>query len=286
MVIKELLYTACKCLNENSISNARLDATVLLCHVLNCDRTNLIINENKEVSEADKNEYMKLIKKREKDIPIAYITNNREFMSLDFYVDENVLIPRPDTETLVMHVINSDVSKNKVLDLCCGSGCIGVSIGYYCDVYSVCFADVSQFALETSKKNANNILKNKCETNFYLTDILNDTINGKYDVIVSNPPYIETDVIKTLDKTVADYEPYIALDGGADGLDFYRKISYTVKNNLNYNGMLAFEVGFNQSQDVCKILCENGYENITTDYDLGGICRVVSGRYCGNGELI
>lgn len=279
MVIGKLLSQAGMELKSAGIPNARLDASVLLCYTLKCDRVKLIINENKEVSSEIEMQYMNYIDMRKNDMPIAYIMKNKEFMSLDFYVDENVLIPRPDTETLVTHVINSDVSKKYVLDLCSGSGCVGISIAHYCAPQLVAFADISESALAISKKNAENILKGKCETRFFQTDILNENICGKYDVIVSNPPYIETNVIKTLDKTVAEYEPYIALNGGDDGLDFYRCIAQKSKSNLNPNGMLAFEIGFNQADSVIKILENNGFSNITTQCDLSDLRRVVSGRY-------
>ena len=278
MVIKELLKKAAMTLKESETDTAALDASVILEFVLKCDRTQLIIDSNKEISYDIEKQYMNLIDKRKNNMPVSYITNKREFMSLDFVVNENVLIPRPDTEELVMHVINSDAAKNSVLDLCCGSGCIGISIAHYCDVKRVDFADISDGALKVAKLNAKNILDKECKSSFLNIDVLNQTIDKKYDIIASNPPYVRRDIIKDLDKTVSCYEPHIALDGGEDGLDFYKRIVFYYKDNLKANGMLAFEVGFNQAQAVCDMMKENSFKDIQTAYDLGGICRVVSGR--------
>ncbi len=279
MVIRELLQKGTLILKEAEKQSAHLDASVLLCHALNVDKAYLIINSEKEVSEDIEKTYLGFIEKRKNDMPVSYITNQKEFMSLDFYVDKNVLIPRPDTEVLVEHIIDLGFEEPKILDLCSGSGCIGISLAHYIKGAKVSMVDISDIALEISKKNAENILSSLENVQFYKKDVLNDDFSSfqGFDILVSNPPYIDKKTMKTLEKNVFDFEPHLALDGGEDGLMFYRKISEIAPKILKSGGILAFEIGDTQAKDVYNIMEENGFSNIKIIKDLAGKDRVLEG---------
>lgn len=279
MTIREILLKYSKELEEIS-STPRLDVEILLQKALgDVDRLYIHLNLEKVLSEEEDNLFLKLINERLNNRPIAYIVGNREFMGLDFYVQEGVLIPRPDTEILVEEVI--EIGKNKgeieILDIGTGSGAITVSLAKYLDNANLTSVDISDIALEVGKKNAiSNDVDNKIEfikSNLF-TEIDKDK---KFDVIVSNPPYIRKKDVENLESQVKDFEPYTALEGGEDGLDFYRKITEQAKLYLKENGVLAYEVGHDQSEDVSKLMEINGYTNIYTKKDLQGIDRVVIG---------
>lgn len=279
MTIREILLKYSKELEEIS-STPRLDVEILLQKALgDVDRLYIHLNLEKVLSEEEDNLFLKLINERLNNRPIAYIVGNREFMGLDFYVQEGVLIPRPDTEILVEEVI--EIGKNKdeieILDIGTGSGAITVSLAKYLDNANLTSVDISEIALEVGKKNAiSNNVDNKIEfikSNLF-TEIDKDK---KFDVIVSNPPYIRKKDVENLESQVKDFEPYTALEGGEDGLDFYRKITEQAKLYLKENGVLAYEVGHDQSEDVSKLMEINGYTNIYTKKDLQGIDRVVIG---------
>ena len=279
MTIREILIKYSEELKEIS-STPRLDVEILLQKVLgDVDRLYIHLNLDKSLNEEEQNVFLKLIEERLNNRPIAYIVGNREFMGLDFYVQEGVLIPRPDTEILVEEIIK--IGKNKenieILDIGTGSGAITVSLAKYLDNANITSVDISDIALQIGKKNAiSNDVSNKIE--FIKSDLFTSIDkNKRFDIIVSNPPYIRRDVMDTLDKQVKDYEPYTALEGGDDGLDFYRKITEQAKVYLKVNGILAYEVGHDQSEDVSKLMDMNGYTNIYTMKDLQGIDRVVIG---------
>ena len=231
------------------------------------------------MSEDEERLFNKFINERLNNRPIAYIVENREFMGLDFYVKEGVLIPRPDTEVLVEEVIELGKDKGpiNILDIGTGSGAITVSLAKYLENAEITSVDISDIALEIGKINAvNNNVDNKI--NFVKSDLFtNIDKNMKFDIIVSNPPYIKREVIETLDKQVKDFEPYNALEGGVDGLDFYRAITSQAKDYLKEGGILAYEVGHDQSEDVSKLMEKDGYTNIYTRKDLQQIDRVVIG---------
>ena len=202
-------------------------------------------------------------------------------MGLHFYVDENVLIPQPDSENLVEEVIKiSEILKMgkeqlKVLDMCTGSGAIAVSLSKYIDKALIYASDISINALDVAKKNAKS---NSLDITFIHSDLFNDIeISNQFDIIVSNPPYIETEVIKSLSKEVQE-EPIIALDGGKDGLDFYREIIKCAKEYLIKDGYLVLEIGYDQKDSVIKLLQDNDYKNIYSKKDLSGNDRVVVGQ--------
>lgn len=248
---------------------------ILLKHLLNVSDSYLVINNAEEVSLSVEEKFKEGIKLLKEGKPLQYITNTQEFMRLDFYVNSNVLIPQPDTEILVeevLEILKQEEGMNHVLDLCTGSGAIGVSIAKYTDSF-VTMSDISKNALEIAKRNAiNNEVVDKCK--FVLSDMFED-IKGKFDVIVSNPPYIKREVINTLSAEVQN-EPILALDGGEDGLDFYRVIAENAYNYLNKDGTLALEIGYDQKEEVIKLLEEIGkYTDIYCKKDLGNNDRII-----------
>lgn len=278
MTIKEIIIKYSKKLEEIS-STPRLDVEILLQKTLDVDRLYILLNLDKSLNKEEEESFYRFINERLNNRPIAYIVGNREFMGLDFYVKEGVLIPRADTEILVEEVIElgKDRGHINILDIGTGSGAITVSLAKYLENATVTSVDISETALEIGKKNAtNNNVDNRID--FIKSDLfVNVNKNMKFDIIVSNPPYIKRGIIDNLDKQVKDFEPYNALEGGIDGLDFYRKITVQAKNYLNKYGVLAYEVGHDQSEDVSKLMDKNGYTNIYTRKDLQQIDRVVIG---------
>ena len=278
MTIKDIIVKYSKELEEIS-PTPRLDVETLLQKVLGVDRLYILLNLERVLSEDEEQLFNKFINERLNNRPIAYIVGNREFMGLDFFVKEGVLIPRPDTEVLVEEVI--ELAKKKgaknILDIGTGSGAITVSLAKYLENVKVTSVDISDIALEIGKRNA---ISNEVDDriNFVKSDLFtNIDKETKFDIIVSNPPYIKREVIETLDKQVKDYEPYNALEGGVDGLDFYRAITKQAKEYLKKGGILAYEVGHDQSEDVSKLMEMDGYTNIYTLKDLQQIDRVVIG---------
>ena len=262
----------------------RLDVEVMLMKVLgDVDKLYLHMNLNKEIDEDKLTEFKKMAEDRKSGRPVAYIVGNREFMGLDFYVQEGVLIPRPDTETLVDEIINICSAKEykekdriDILDIGTGSGAITVGLAYYIKNSFVKSFDISDIALEIGAKNAkSNGVDDRTE--FIKSDVFSSLEGEVLDIIVSNPPYIRKDVIPTLHTQVKDYEPYNALEGGDDGLDFYRSITEGSVKYLKKGGILAYEVGHDQAEDVSNIMKSYGYEKIYTKKDLPGIDRVVIG---------
>ena len=248
------------------------DIYSLLCNLLNCDRAGLLLKKDKTLSDSEYSLLTKNISLAKTGMPIAYITGKKEFYSLTFEVTPDVLIPRPDTETLVEYAIKYADGK-KVLDLCAGSGCVGLSVARNakCDIT---LADISDKALAVAMKNAGNL---KVNARFVKTDILKDEIKGTYDIILSNPPYIETGVIPTLDKSVFGFEPVLALDGGTDGLKFYPVIAKKAAKALVKGGILAVETGYNQGKAV-KDIFDMYFSETGIIKDLAGNDRVVFGK--------
>lgn len=280
MTIRDIIIKYSEELIEIS-DTPRLDVELLLQKALgNVDRIYIHINLSKELTKDQYDLFLEMIKDRINGRPIAYIVGNREFMGLDFFVKEGVLIPRPDTEPLVEEVIELCNEKNSVeiLDIGTGSGAITISLAKYIKNSKVTSFDISDIPLEVGRQNAiNNGVEDK--TIFIKSDLFSAIKNKeiKFDVIVSNPPYIPKKDIETLHTQVKDYEPYNALEGGEDGLDFYREITKQSKIYLKSNGILAYEVGHDQAEDVSKIMSDNGYTKIYTKKDIQGIDRVVIG---------
>lgn len=263
---------------------ARLDAQVLLGSVLGVDKTYLITNFDKEVENEDKDKYLELVEKRSKCMPIKYILGETEFMGLDFCVAEGVLIPRNDTEILVEEVLKNISEDDSLLvcDLCTGSGAIAISLAHYRKNIKVDAIDYYEAPERITKEN---IVKNKvsAQVTFIKSDLLKEVMlkEKKYDIIVSNPPYIRSKEIETLMSDVKDYEPMLALDGGRDGLKFYRKIVEQSKNVLKKDGIIAFEIGYDQAEEVESLLELNGYRDIEIKKDLAGLDRVIVARFNG-----
>ena len=248
---------------------------MLLKHLLKVNDTYLIINSDTQLSLEIEESFKEGIESLKEGIPLQYIINKQEFMKLDFYVDSNVLIPQPDTEVLVeevLDILEKNEEKKSVFDLCTGSGVIGISIAKY-TASQVTMSDISKNALEIANKNAiNNEVIDKCK--FVLSDMF-ENIEEKFDIIVSNPPYIRTNVIHSLDKEVQN-EPNLALDGGENGLKFYKIIAENAYKYLNEDGMLALEIGYDQKEEVIKLLeLEEKYTEIYSKKDLSGNDRII-----------
>lgn len=270
MKIKELILNGAKRLNENKIEDSNIIANVLAQKMFEIDKIQIVIND-KEIEESKIIEYNKNIEKIIQGTPLQYITNYQEFMGYEFYVDENVLIPQPDTEILVEEVIEISKQKEniKILDICTGSGCIGISLIKKIKNAQVTLSDISIKALEVAEKNAKT---NEVESVVKIIESnMFENITGKYDIIVSNPPYIETKVIETLDKAVRN-EPYLALDGGEDGVKFYRILIQEGMKYLNDNGYLCLEIGYDQKEKVMELA--KGKE-VYCKKDLSGNDRVI-----------
>lgn len=277
MKIKDILEKGMNILKENNIEEYRLKARILLADLLNKSKEYLIIHSEEYISKDLENEFFLKIERLKNNEPIQYVLNCQEFMGLKFYVDENVLIPQPDTEILVEEIIKiaskiQNKSQIKILDMCTGSGAIGISISKLLKNVKVYASDISNEALNVAKKNSE---KNTVSIDFIQSDLFkNFSKDYKFDIIVSNPPYIKTEVIKTLSEEVKK-EPILALDGGQDGLNFYKKIIKEARNFLNSDGYLALEIGYDQREAVQKKLIENGYKNIYSKKDLSENDRVV-----------
>lgn len=269
--LKTLLNKGIEILNNQNIENADIDAWYLLEFFLGIDRTYYILNKEEKVSEEKAFIYLKSINKRATHYPLQYITNTQDFMGYSFKVNENVLIPRQDTETLIEEILNTVNNVNTVLDMCTGSGCIAISLYKLLNPNKVVAVDISKKALEVAIENAR-ILNANVE--FINSDLFENLSNQKFDLIVSNPPYIETRVIDTLMEEVKNYEPLIALDGKQDGLYFYRKIIKQAKYYLNENGYLFFEIGFNQGDEIKNLFVTEGFKNIVIKKDLAGLDRI------------
>ena len=273
--IGDALIKGIALLNDNKIDTAGIDARMLLCKVLDCDKLYLTVHRDDVLTSEDSKAYFDYICRRIKREPVSYITGVKEFMSMDFEVCPGILIPRPDTEILVERVIEENTSENPVIvDMCTGSGAIAVSLAKYIPGSRVYGLDISSDALRCAKSNA---LRNGVEVEFCTHDVLTPYEGVMADIVVSNPPYIPTDELATLESDVVDYEPMLALDGGPDGLVFYRAIAENISSCLKKGGLLAFEVGCGIANGVAELM-KDKFHSITIEKDLAGIDRVVSGR--------
>lgn len=284
MKIKELIEYGKNLLKENEIEDSAIISRILTEYILNMNRQTVIANLEKEVEEKfEKMYYLALIKIIE-GMPIQYITGKQEFMKLLFNINKDVLIPQPDTEILVEEVIKiaKQNKKSNILDICTGSGCIGISLSYYIESSKVVLADISKEALIIAKRNIEQNLKNnKNQIKIIQTDMF-ENITEKFDIIVSNPPYIESEEIQKLEKQVQN-EPRLSLDGGKDGLKFYKILVNEAYKYLNENGYLCMEIGYNQKEAVTKLLEESKYyKEIYTKKDLVGNDRIVVAKKIKN----
>ena len=307
MKLQELIQNSKHELDSLNVEDADIKLKILIEYVFKISKEKLILKYKDEINDKKVEEFRKLLKKLENGTPIQYIINNQEFMGLNFYVDENVLIPQPDTEILVEEVIkycnelrnnepedketNNNYKENiekepiinkedkninkktiKILDLCTGSGIIGISIYKYLENVEIYASDISQKALNIAKKNTN---LNNAKINFINSDMFENIHIKDFDIIVSNPPYIESKVIKSLSKEVQN-EPKLALDGGEDGLKFYRSILENANDYLRKNGAIFLEIGYDQKEKIEEILKSYKiYKETKCIKDFGGNNRVI-----------
>ena len=262
-------------LNENHISEAELDARLLLEYVCHTDRNALLVHGEQEITDKEKEQYQKSIAKRADRIPLQHITGVQEFMGLEFLVSPSVLIPRQDTEILVEEVMKHLHDGMRILDVCTGSGCILLSLLHYSNNCQGTGIDISPQALEIARRNGENL---GIDAEFLLSNLF-EKAEGRFDVIVSNPPYIPSGEIANLMEEVRAHEPILALDGTEDGLFFYREIGRDARKYLNRGGRLFFETGHDQGEAVMEILKDLGYTDIGMKKDYAGLDRVVCSTF-------
>ena len=278
MNIENILKEAIEILQKNSVASPVLDARLLLSFATSLSKEDIIFNAQQiNLSENQIKKYFELIHKRAKKIPLTHLTNNREFFANNFYVDENVLDPRPDSEALIEMIIKKFTKNSSIniVEIGCGSGCLIISLLRHFENWLGLAVDISDKALVIAQKNADN---NQVLTriNFLESNLFNNFKGDQiFDIIISNPPYIPTNDIENLQDEVRLYEPRIALDGGFDGLDFYHKIAEQSQKFLKNNGDIFLEIGYNQYQDVKKIFENNNFKFIDSKKDLSGIIRVL-----------
>jgi release factor glutamine methyltransferase len=274
MNLKNIIKEASQTLKNNNIRSHELDAQILLSDIMGTEREYLIVNNETRVSEKIKKKYYLSIKRRAKSEPVAYIIGKREFWSKDFVVNNSTLVPRPETELLIYKVIDYFKERRiNILDIGTGSGCILLSILKELRLAMGTGIDISSKAIQVAKINSTNFnLSNRSK--FKVFD-LNKYSVGKYDLIISNPPYIPTKDIKNLSKDIINYEPLFALDGGIDGLDLIKKVIYKSNNLLKRDGLLALEIGHNQYKQVFNILRDNGYREVSKEYDYNSNVRCI-----------
>ncbi len=273
MNVKDILIKATSKLKSAGIENPRLDAEILLAHTLNCRRLNLYTEDNKILSVEQIVRFNSLLTKRLNNIPVAYILQNKQFMSLNFFVTPDVLIPRPDTEILAQLTIENLSGDKFFADLGTGSGALAVSVLKYTKNSRAVAVDISNAALNVAKFNAKKIGVSD-RIDFFFGDLFAPLQNQKFNAIISNPPYIPTAEIKSLQAEVQT-EPIIALDGGSDGLNFYRQIITAAPNYLTSGGFCAVEIGSTQANAVKNIFTAAGFTEIEILQDLAGLDRVV-----------
>ena len=280
MTAQEWLRKASASLESAGIADAESDAWLMFSHVTGMSRMEYTLDRDKCLSDEEICSLAKMLEKRNQHIPVQQITGEAWFMGSPFFVNENVLIPRMDTEVLVEAVLTrlpavpvTENGKRRVLDMCTGSGCILLSLLKEEKGLLGTGADISEKALLVARENAHRL---ECEAQFIFSDLW-ENIEDTYEIIVSNPPYIVRNVISTLDTEVKDHEPVLALDGGEDGLDFYRKIVADTHRHLVPGGLLAFEIGYDQGQALTALLKKAGYRNIEILKDLAGLDRVALG---------
>lgn len=272
----QLLREGEELLRAEAVADAPQDAFLLLEYVTGMSRSSYYLHCTEPAADSEKERYRELLRKRAAHIPLQYLTGEQEFMGLSFVVNENVLIPRQDTECLVETALPYTEGK-RVLDMCTGSGCIAISLKLLGKAACCDAVDFSAQALEVAEQNAR---RNHAQIHFIEGNLF-EGVTEVYDVIVSNPPYIPPDVIQGLSEEVRCHEPYMALDGGADGLEFYRRITEECVSYLSENGILLYEIGCDQAAAVVSLLRDAGFSDICCRKDYAGKDRVVYGRKAG-----
>lgn len=278
MIYRECYDWGRAALETAGVPEAELEARLLLEYVCETNRNTLLAHGDREVTAEEQSRYESLIARRADRIPLQHLTGVQEFMGLTFRVNEHVLIPRQDTEILVEEVMRKLHDGMRILDMCTGSGCILISLLHYSNGCDGVGADISREALEVAEENAKRLLGSEQSVRFRQSNLF-EAISGKYEIIVSNPPYIERGDIPGLMPEVRDHEPMTALDGGEDGLDFYREIIRESREYLAGGGMLFFEIGCSQGAAVQECMRQNGFVETVIVKDYSGLDRVVYGTW-------
>lgn len=276
MTLRECLLYGKNYLHSHNIADSDIDAWLLLEYTAKIDRNYYFMHQFEEISNILADEYKILLVRRSEHVPLQYLTNEQEFMGFKFKVNENVLIPRQDTEILVEEAVKRLEPSMRVLDMCTGSGCIAVSLKRLARDIEVTAADISSKALAVAIENAE---LNSADIEFIQSDLF-ENVRGKFDIIVSNPPYIPSETVDLLMEEVREHEPRLALDGMSDGLHFYRLIVRESTRFLEDKGFLMLEIGHDQREAVINIMKEAGFKAVTGIKDLAGLDRVVIGSYC------
>lgn len=280
MTYRECYEQGCRTLQAAGIEEAALDARLLLEAVCGTDRNDLLVHGEQPVAPEAEEKYLNWIRQRAKHIPLQQLTGEQDFMGLTFSVNEHVLIPRQDTEILVEEVLKELHDGMRVLDMCTGSGCILLSLLHYSNDCEGLGVDLSAEALEVAGRNVLKVLTpEKAEHAHFLQSDLFEKVEGKFEIIVSNPPYIASAEVEKLMSEVRDHEPRMALDGTEDGLYFYRRIIEEAGKHLVSSGMLFFEIGYDQGQAVSELMRTEGYCEVQVVQDYAGLDRVVFGTY-------
>lgn len=276
MKLSELYGLFVDTLNKSGFAEAESDSRLIFEYIADIDRVKLTLEGDRELEPGVEEKLKAALDMRLTHMPVQYITGYQNFMGLEFMVSKDVLIPRMDTETLVEEVLRLGLSNVRVLDICTGSGCILLSILKYVYGSSGVGVDISDGALGVAKANSEAL---GIDATFIKSDMFeNIPKDERFDIVVSNPPYIRSDVIGTLMSEVKDYEPLLALDGSEDGLKFYRIIADRAPEYLNNGGMLFLEIGYDQGAEVSALLSAAGFMDVEVIKDLSGLDRVVSGR--------
>ncbi len=278
MKYAELYEYGKKTLEDAGIQEASIDARLLLEFATGADRTLLYAHPETEVEEQKKADFESFLAKRAGRMPLQHITRRQSFMGLTFLVNENVLIPRQDTEILVEEVMREPFDGCRILDICSGSGCILLSLLRYSNDTTGVGLDISEKAVEIAKENAKLLEFEEDRVSFLKSDLL-EKAEGIFDIVVANPPYIKTDVIETLMPEVREHEPILALDGGGDGLLFYKKILKDLPPYVRKGTRIYFEIGYDQGQEVKALMEEAGISCVEIIKDYAGLDRVVFGEY-------
>lgn len=280
MTYRECYEKGSRILNEAGIEESTLDARLLLEAVCGTDRNDLLVHGEQPVAPEAEEKYLNWIRQRAEHIPLQQLTGEQDFMGLTFSVNEHVLIPRQDTEILVEEVLKELHDGMRILDMCTGSGCILLSLLHYSNDCEGLGVDLSAEALEVAGRNVLKVLTpEKAEHAHFLQSDLFEKVEGKFEIIVSNPPYIASAEVEKLMPEVRDHEPRMALDGTEDGLHFYRRIIEEAGKHLVSSGMLFFEIGYDQGQAVSELMRTEGYCDVQVVQDYAGLDRVVLGTY-------
>lgn len=274
MTLREILTEGEGKLVSAGVPEAKLNAWYLFAHCFSMTKSQFFLRADEEAEDNGYRRYQELLDKRSRRIPLEHLTGETEFMGLPFFVNENVLIPRQDTECLVEEVLKFCDGAD-VLDLCTGSGCIGISLAKLAHCKSVMLSDISAEALKMAKKNAEN---NDVKVQIVESDLF-QSIQGRFDLVVSNPPYIRSGEIPKLMPEVCEHEPLRALDGSGDGLLFYRSIIREIGAFLKNDATVFFEIGADQGEAVSQLMHEAGFRNVEVKQDLAGLDRIVCGQY-------